>query len=713
MFVSLEQFSKIRGLSLDELRVRSGQRFAILSDRWKRSPAPEMGDDELFSEFYPSWLGSCEADTLKHSLLAKTRPFLRWLEKRKKIVEVMNHRFPRERDAIIDIAEAALAGKFSLLGHTGLSFGDSPIDWSLDPVSGLRAPLTHWSKLHPLDPLAGGDPKVVWELNRHSHLITLGQAYWLTGENRFAAAFVSHVSAWIDANPVGMGVNWASSLEVAFRSIAWLWALGMCADSSEVAPDFFARMLKSLIAHGRHIEKYLSYYFSPNTHLTGEALGLFYLGMALPELKLAKGWRNLGLQILLDQATKQIREDGVHFEQSSYYHRYTTDFYLHLFALTRAAGGVIDRETETIIRLQLESMLDYLMWITRPDGSSPFIGDDDGGRLIKLTDRAANDFRDTLAVGAQFFNRGDWKYVAGKATAEMLWMTGPEGLERYDGLRTETPREISRGFRSSGYFVMRDGWRRDSSFVLIDCGPHGAAVGAGHAHSDALSIEFASRGVTWLVDPGAFVYAANAKIRDEFRSTAAHNTITVDDHPQSIPSNPFSWRMVATCRLHEFAEHNGGLFFKGSHDAYERLRDPVTHTRSVQYFKGDPGADLPERLIVRDRFTAKEHHRYLIRYHFAPDCEARIAMVADAGADARSDGSIIEARHATGAALTVKVICETELQSETIVTITPSVTKGMVSTCYGQYAEAPVAVFEAEGVGTQEFLTVIYSSEPG
>ncbi|HEY6402489.1 MAG TPA: heparinase II/III family protein, partial [Blastocatellia bacterium] len=328
MPVRFKQLSKIRRLSLDELRVRSGQRFAILSDRWRRGPAPEMSDDELFSEFYPSWMGSCEADTLRHSLLAKTRPFLRWLEKRKKIVEVMNHRFPCERDAIIDIAEAALAGKFSLLGHTGLSFGDSPIDWSLDPVSGLRAPLTHWSKLHPLDPLDGGDPKVVWELNRHAHLVTLGQAYWLTGENRFAAAFVGHVSAWIDANPVGMGVNWASSLEVAFRSIAWLWALGMCADSSEVAPDFFARMLKSLIAHGRHIEKYLSYYFSPNTHLTGEALGLFYLGMALPELKLAKGWRNLGLQILLDQATKQIREDGVHFEQSSYYHRYTTDFYL-------------------------------------------------------------------------------------------------------------------------------------------------------------------------------------------------------------------------------------------------------------------------------------------------------------------------------------------------------------------------------------------------
>jgi hypothetical protein len=293
----------------------------------------------------------------------------------------------------------------------------------------------------------------------------------------------------------------------------------------------------------------------------------------------------------------------------------------------------------------------------------------------------------------------------------MLWMIGPEGVACYDRMRAETPRAISRAFRSSGYFVMHDGWRRDSSFVLIDCGPHGAAVGAGHAHSDALSIEFASQGVTWLVDPGTFVYAADAKVRDEFRSTAAHNTVTVDDQPQSVPANPFSWRTAAKCRPHEFVENSGGIFFQGSHDGYERLHDPVTHRRSALYIKADPDANLPELLIVRDQLTAKKHHRYSIRYHFAPDCEAAVAGP-DAEADARSYGASVEARHATGAMLTIKVICETELQSDTITSVTPTVTEGLVSTCYGQYAAAPVAVFEAEGVGSQEFLTLIYPGAP-
>src|SRR5262247_2367181 len=361
MLISLEQLNKIRGLSLDELRVRMRQGAAKLRDRFRRERAPEMSDAELAREFHPVWrdgTGEEAADRLRCRMRARGHCFLPALARRGKIVEMMNRRFPAERDAIINTAESALRGKFSLFGHGALSFGDppySPIDWLLDPVSGKRAPNAHWSKLLALNPLVGGDPKVVWELNRHSHFVTLGQAYWLTNDSRFAAGFRDQVSDWLDANPAGMGINWASSLEVAFRSISWLWATQMLVDSREITPDFFSRLLKSLIEHGRHIETYLSYYFSPNTHLTGEALGLFYLGAALPELIRADGWRDLGLRILLDQGRKQVRADGVYFEQSSYYHRYTTDFYTHLFALTRANDFNLDRASETMIWQKLEA----------------------------------------------------------------------------------------------------------------------------------------------------------------------------------------------------------------------------------------------------------------------------------------------------------------------------------------------------------------------
>ncbi|MGH9751213.1 MAG: alginate lyase family protein, partial [Blastocatellia bacterium] len=420
-------------------------------------------------------------------------------------------------------------------------------------------------------------------------------------------------------------------------------------------------------------------------HLTGEALGLFYLGLALPEISRARAWRDLGLRILLEQARKQAPMDGVYFERSPYWRRYTADFYMRLFALTRANDIRLDHASETLLWQKLEATLDHLMWITRPDGTSPLFGGGDDGRLIKGAGRAANDFRDTLAIGAAILKRGDWKHVAGEAPAEMLWLIGPEGVERYDQLRAEPPRENSRGFKPSGYFVMRDGWRRDSSFALIDCGPQDAGTGSERAHSDALSIEFASRGVTWIVAPGAYVYAADAKTRNEFRSTPTRNTVTVDDQPQSLASAPFSRRTAAKCLLHGFTEHDNVIFFQGSHDGYERLKDPVKHTRSVLFVKSDALNNLPEYLIVRDQFNANKRHRYAIRYHLAPGCEAR-----------SFGAGRIEARHESGATLTIRVIRETSVKTEVAALSGAEAASG-----------APVVLFEAEGEGTQEFLTLI------
>src|SRR5262249_10557448 len=155
---------------------------------------------------------------------------------------------------------------------------------------------------------------------------------------------VDQASSWIEANPQRRGINWASSLEVSLRAISWLWALHLMIDAEAVTSRFVTRLLKSLIAHGRHISSYLSHYFSPNTHLTGEALGLLYLSTALPSLSYSRRWRLKGLAILLEQMPEHLNSDGVYFEQSTYYHRYTVDFYLHLKVIARSTGLALDSD---------------------------------------------------------------------------------------------------------------------------------------------------------------------------------------------------------------------------------------------------------------------------------------------------------------------------------------------------------------------------------
>src|SRR4029078_2477121 len=122
----------------------------------------------------------------------------------------------------------------------------------------------------------------------------LGPAYWLSCNETYAETFVAHLESWMDQNPPKQGINWASSLEIAFRSISWLWALEFFKESPALRSDVYTRALKFLYLNARHLETSLSTSFSPNTHLTGEALGLLYLGTSLPEFKEAERWRLRG-----------------------------------------------------------------------------------------------------------------------------------------------------------------------------------------------------------------------------------------------------------------------------------------------------------------------------------------------------------------------------------------------------------------------------------
>ncbi|HEX5885981.1 MAG TPA: alginate lyase family protein [Pyrinomonadaceae bacterium] len=668
------KIKKLKGLKMDEISVRVAQRVAILSERSGWSRHVNLASDEQLLALLSTPSNSTSA--LVEHLRTRTEPrFFASFDAKEQTVSELRRRWPEAEKEILDAANRVSEGTFSLLGLRDLKLGPN-IDWHLEPMSGKRTPLCHWSQLNYLNANIAGDKKITWELNRHQYFVTLGRAYWLTGDEHYAEIFVSHITSWMDQNPPKLGINWASSLEVAFRSISWLWALQFFKESRSLSSPVVVRMLKFLYLNALHLKTYLSTYFSPNTHLTGEALGLFYIGLLLPEFKDAERWRELGLEILVSQLPRHVKPDGVYFEQSSYYHRYTTDFYIHLAVLLRNNRMTLPSELEP----KLERLLDHLMYITRPDGATPFFGDDDGGRLVMLDQRPANDFRSLLSTGAALFNRPDYKFVAGAAAEETLWLLGADGLSKFDHIDAREPGKQSVAFRDGGYYVMRDGWSSTANYLLFDCGPHGMA-NCGHAHADALAIELAARGRTLLVDPGTFTYTGGKEMRDWFRSSVAHNTLTVDRESSSIPADTFSWKTVTHCERVAWIDHARFTYVSGKHSGYEHLAKPGIHTRSILFLKRD-------YWIMRDRVELSGKHQLDLWYHF------------DSGTSPTLKGASpkqwVHENGATGGLQIISFAAGGSWTKE----------EGWVSHCYGERAPAEVCVFSAPGEGSSDEIEI-------
>jgi hypothetical protein len=485
--------------------------------------------------------------------------------------------FPAQANDIILRSEKICHHRFDLLGYGDLDYG-AEIDWHCDIVHGKRGPRKPWFKVKYLDFEEVGDSKITWELNRHQHFATLAKAYWLSGDDKFAREIFAQWTHWHKENPYPIGLNWASSLEIGYRSLSWIWTFFLLRESPLFTADLRQQWLAALSRNGHHIETYLSTYFSPNTHLLGEALALFFLGTLFPSLHSAARWQRRGWEILQTEAAKQVRNDGFYFEQSTYYHVYALDIFLHARILAGHNGVPISSSLDQT----LQRMLNALLLLGRA-GIPPSIGDDDGGRLFDPLRNRTEHLLDPLATGAVLFRRGDFKSVAGGAREETLWLLGIKGLAEFDSLPNQEPSASSTALRESGLYLMAD--ENCGQQLQIDAGPLGAGNG-GHGHADALSICLVRNGRNLLIDPGTFEYVGQGGERATFRGTAAHNTMLVDGQDQAEGTGPFSWQNFPLVKIEQWINGEQFDLFQGSHDGYSRLTPPVIHHRCVFHRKG-------------------------------------------------------------------------------------------------------------------------------
>ena len=356
--------------------------------------------------------------------------------------------------------------------------------------------------------------------------------------------------------------------------------------------------------NGRHIERYLSTYFSPNTHLLGEAVALLFLGTLCPEFARAEAWKSRGWEIVLQEACRQVLPDGFHFERSTCYHVYALDFFLHAAVLAGLNDFTIPSEFEKT----LERMLDALLLLGRA-GSPPRLGDDDGGRLFDPRRNRSEHLLDPLATGAVLFHRTDFKAAAGDLCEETIWLLGEQGVAEWDRLQAGATSLASASLQSAGLYLPAT--PDPPSQLVINAGPQGDQ-GGGHGHADALSVCLQSHGHALLIDPGTFEYVGDGPERALFRRTAMHNTLRVDGASQSEPAGPFAWKQLAHAKTEQWITGKDFDLFVGSHDGYTRLASPVVHRRWIVSLKSG-------LFLVRDFACGSGRHRLDISWHLGPE----------------------------------------------------------------------------------------------
>jgi len=551
------------------------------------------------------------SDLLAHFRSRAKPKFLPGFQDATRSAELQRKLFPQPTARLVDHAWRIVNEHcWPILGFGEKCFGKETIDWNRDPLSGFVWPPDYHADIN-LIRNDGSDARVVWELNRLSHFITLGRAYAITGDDTFGQEFFQQLKDWRTQNPTARGVNWNCAMEVALRAINLLAAFQLFLRAPEMDDVALKDLLRLFDQHGAHIKRNLEFsHIANSNHYLADVVGLLWVGIMLPELQAANEWREFGLRELLREMDQQLLPDGADNEASTGYHRLKAEMFLYSFVLCHLNGIDIDEKYWS----KLRAMIEYVRVYMRPDGFAPLLGDSDSGQLLPVVRRRGDDHAYLLAVSAAVFQEPRFRLAGTEIPEELLWILGEDGVRDYEAL-TSDGEPTSQSFPNAGTYVLRG----DDLYLLFNASESGINGRGSHGHNDALSIEVSACGTAFIVDPGAYIYTNNLRERHLFRSTAYHSTVQIDGQEQNTTDEaiPFIIGNEACPRALSWETSAEADTVIAEHYGYARLSHPVTHRRTVRF-------DKRRRFwLIEDELMGEGTHEFSFRFHVAPGLEAK------------------------------------------------------------------------------------------
>ncbi len=380
---------------------------------------------------------------------------------------------------------------------TAYETGKAPIPWNQVPVE---------------------DIKFIWEPARFGWAFTLGRAYHVSKDEKYARAFWQFFETFTAANPPCLGPHWMSGQEVALRLVAYVWAAQVFSPASASTPSRKSLLAASVAAHAERIPPTLVYARSQqNNHLLAEAAGLLTAGLALPDHPRASRWRKLGWRWLNKGLQAQIDGYGEYAQHSSNYHRL-------MLQLVMWADLLCRNEPTRSLRWPRQSLINIrrsvhwlLSLLDSKSGRAPNLGANDGAYLFPLTVLPFDDYRPVLHTAAHLFldydlPRGAWDEMS-------IWF---EALKKKSGSMS-LPRYVG------------DQLYGKNSWAYLRT----AQFGSRPSHADQLHLDLWWRGLNVTRDAGTYLYNAASPWDNSLTAAWVHNTITVDGRDQFTRAGRF------------------------------------------------------------------------------------------------------------------------------------------------------------------------------
>ncbi|WP_432407023.1 alginate lyase family protein [Wukongibacter sp. M2B1] len=502
---------------------------------------------------------------------------------------------------VISQADKICNHYFNLLGSGDIFLGKD-IKWNQDFKSDFTWENQFHKKIKIIDLDSNADVKVPWELSRFQHIPVLGQAYWITNDEKYSQEFKKQIKDWIIKNPIEMSVNWTCPMDVAIRACNWIAGIYYFKESQSIDKLFWIEVNRSLYLHGEFIYNNLEKGIINNNHYFSDLVGLIWLGIYFCNFKAIKKsnapekWLKFGIQELEIEMEKQVYEDGCDYEASTAYHCLVTELLLYTTILCNKNYIYFSPKFMT----RLEKMCEVIMNIIKPNGFIPLIGDMDSGRFIIFTgygNEEMRDFRYLLGVAGECFDRDDFRYHSSNKLAA-IWL-----VEKIQEFKADEYKLESISYPNGGLHILRN----DRVYLIIRCGQNGTAGYGGHTHNDQLSFELNVDGEDFIVDPGTYVYTSDYKMRNMFRSTSYHNTLQITGMEQNTfdEKNLFSLQDETRAKVLAYDEY----YFEGCHLGYDS-KTGVAHKRSIKLTNNE--------IIIEDKLNKDIPIKKYLRLHISP-----------------------------------------------------------------------------------------------